>query len=314
LIDIMKSRIIRMIAYMKKPSSIVRYFLIEYANYVKWIPDITYVKLLYWGHFGKKLSLNNYEHMSFNEKLQWLKLYDRNKFYTQLVDKHEFKEFIRKDYGDDFIVPTIGVWDTFKEIDFSNFPNQFVLKCTHDSTSVLICRDKELFDLKMAEKRFNQYLSRNLFWAGREWPYKNVKPRIIAEKYLEESAGDVSGLTDYKFHCFNGVPKFLYISKGLEDHSAAFMSFYDLKGDQLPFKRADYKDAPDKLKMPPCFNQMIKLSKKIAKRIESPFVRVDLLYINGQVYFSEVTFTPTSGLMPFEPERWDLILGKLLKI
>jgi hypothetical protein len=310
----MGAKIISLKSYLVEPHKIVRYLLLTHANLFKLIPDEIYIKLLFWGNFGRKLILDKYKKMSFNEKLQWLKLHDRKQIYTSLVDKYEFKNFILNEIGNNYIIPSIGVWKTFEEIDFNFLPNQFVLKCTHDSASVLVCRDKNLFNYNNAKKHFNKSLSRNMYWAGREWPYKNVKPRIIAEKYLEEFSGDISGLTDYKFHCFNGVPKFLYISKGLENHDTAFMSFYDLKGDELPFKRSDYNTFTKQLVMPPCFNKLIKLSEKVAKIIGSPFVRVDLLYINGQVYFSEVTFTPTSGLMQFDPMRWDMILGKLLKI
>jgi len=310
----MNGKLLRLKGYLIKPHRIVRYILLSYANYLKWLPDGVYVKLLFWGNFGRSLTLFRYEKMSFNEKLQWLKLYDRKQIYPCLVDKCEFKKFILNEVGKNYIIPSIGVWETFEEIDFISFPNQFVLKCTHDSASVLVCRDKNLFNYDIAKRHFNMSLNRNLFWAGREWPYQDVKPRIIAEKYLEEFLGDTHGLTDYKFHCFNGVPKFLYISKGLENHDTAFMSFYDLKGNELPFKRSDYNTFTEKLQMPKCFNEMIKLSEKVAQIVQSPFLRVDLLYVNNQIYFSEATFTPTSGLMPFDPIEWDYHLGKMLEI
>ena len=182
----MNKSIRKITPYILKPHKIVRYVLLTYATFVKWIPDTIYVKLLFWGSFGRKLLLDDNEKMSFNEKLQWLKLHDRNNLYSSLVDKYEFKEFIRKEIGEDYVIPTFGVWETFEEIDFDLFPNQFVLKCTHDSASALVCRDKSKLQYLDTREHFNNGLQRNLFWAGREWPYKNVKPRLIAEKYLEE--------------------------------------------------------------------------------------------------------------------------------
>lgn len=159
---------------------------------------------------GAKLDLENPR--SFNEKIRWLKLHDRNPEYTKMVDKCDAKEYVKEVLGEEYIIPTIGVWDNFKDIDFSVLPNQFVLKCTHDSGGLAICRDKERFDIAQAEKNITKSLKREFWRTFREWVYKDVKPRIIAEKYMEDEKSQT--LIDYKFFCFNGTPKFMYISKG----------------------------------------------------------------------------------------------------
>lgn len=276
--------------------------------YKNW-SDEKYVKKSFMIRMGYDLDLGNPK--TFNEKIQWLKLSDHNPLYTQMVDKYEAKEFVANVLGDEYIIPTLGVWNKFENIDFSKLPNQFVLKCTHDSGGLAICKDKRTFNTENAKKEIKKSLKRNFYWIGREWPYKNVKPRIIAEAYMEQEDG--SGLIDYKFFCFNGVPQLLYVSRGLDHHPTAQIGFYDMNGNEMPFHRSDYKPYHGAT-MPHNFDEMKVIAQKLAEKVGCPFVRIDLYSINGKIYFSEITFSPCSGMIPFEPVSADEELGKLIKL
>lgn len=279
-------------------------------GWLKFVSDEACLKILYHMYFDKKLNLDDPK--TFNEKLQWLKLYDRKPIYTTMVDKYEVKKYVADIIGEEYIIPTLGVWDSFDEIDFDALPDQFVLKCTHDSGGLVICRDKEKLDISAAKKKLEDCLKREFFYTGREWPYKNVKPRIIAENYMKDSKTEK--LRDYKFFCFNGEPKMIYISEGMDDHSTAQMSFYDLEGKKMPFHRADYLSFAVNPDMPETLPEMIDLSRLFAKKTECPFVRIDFYCVNGKTYFSEITFFHGSGFSLFEPEEWDLKLGEWLTL
>lgn len=208
------------------------YFLTSCGFYNYW-SDEKFLKRKYKLILGHSLNLKN--PTLFSEKLQWLKLHDRKPIYTTMVDKYEAKKYVANIIGEQYIIPTLGVWDKFEDIDFNKLPNQFVLKCTHDSGGLVICRDKRKFDVKAAKKKINRSLKRNYFWQGREWPYKNVKPRVIAEKYMEDAQS--GELKDYKFFCFNGMPKFMYISndRGMIPHT----DFFDMNKASLSFRLKD---------------------------------------------------------------------------
>lgn len=266
--------------------------------------DATYLKAIYFKKMGYKPNLVNPQ--TFNEKLQWLKLNDRKSIYTKMVDKNEAKKYVADIVGEEYIVPTLGIWNKFEEIDFEKLPNQFVLKCTHDSGGLIIVRDKDKLDKEYAKDKIEGCLKRNFFYAGREWPYKNVVPQIIAEKYLQEE------IVDYKFYCFNGVPQFLYISQGLEDHSTARISFLTMEWEFASFGRSDYREFSELPQKPQRYEEMVSIAEKLSKNI--PFVRVDLYEIEEKVYFSELTFTPCSGMMPFNPPEADLEIGRLLEL
>lgn len=272
------------------------------------ISDEVYLKLIYRCCMGEKLNLDN--PIKFNEKLQWLKLNDRKEEYTNLVDKYEVKKYISNKIGEKFVIPNIGVWDNFESIDFSELPEKFVLKCTHDSGKVVICRDKKQFNKEKARKVINKALKSDFYLTGREWPYKNVKRRIIAEQYMENESRN--GLMDYKFYCFDGEPKYLYVSAGLEDHSTARVCFYDMEFKRAPFGRSDFLEFEENIEKPINFEKMKEIASILSKG--HPFLRVDLYEINGQIYFSELTFTPCTGLMPFKPKKYDEILGNMLKL
>ncbi len=286
-----------------------RFRLLSSHNLLFWMSDRKILERLYYLKSGKKLNLNDPQ--TFNEKIQWLKLYNRKPEYSNMVDKFEAKKIVADKIGGEHIIPTINVWNKFQEIDFDSLPDQFVLKCTHDSGGLVICRDKSQLDIKKAKKKINKSLKRNYYYASREWPYKNVKPRIIAEKFMTDEANSAS-LIDYKFYCFDGQPKFLYISKGLENHSTASISFVSLDWEFEPFRRNDFKPFDELPPKPKKFDEMIKIAKKLSAGMS--FVRVDLYEINNQVYFSELTFSPCSGLMPFDKEEYDKIIGDMLTL
>ncbi len=272
------------------------------------IPDKLYLKIQYRFRMGKKLNLNSPK--TFNEKLQWLKLYDRKPEYSRYVDKYDAKEVVADKLGSEYIISTIGVWDSVDEIDFEALPNEFVLKCTHDSGSVVICRDKSTFDFNSAKEKLRKKLKTNLFWQGREWPYKNVKPRIIVEQYLSELSDDK--LIDYKFFCFNGEPRYLYISQGLDDHETARISYAFLDWQMAPFRRTDFASFDVLPSKPVNFHTMIEMSRTLSKDI--PFLRVDFYNLNGKIYFGEMTFFPGAGYTRFQPSEWDEKIGELLNL
>lgn len=293
----------------KDPSLIIKK--ICFSKIGRLIPDSIMLRLQYRLYLKKSINLKN--PYGLNEKIRWIMLNDRNPLYSKLVDKYEVKKYIEEVLGKDFIIPSLTeAYNTFNEINFDKLPEKFVIKCNHDSGGIVICRDKKSFNKEKAKSIIEKSLKNNFYWRYREWAYKNVKPKIFVEKYMEDKSN--KSLTDYKFFVFNGETKFLYISEGMEDHSTAKMAFLDLKGNVLPFGRRDYNSFDIPPKMPKNINKMIEISNKLAKKIGCLFVRIDLYEINSQVYFSEVTFYPNAGLMPFYPEEWDYKLGELLKI
>lgn len=274
------------------------------------VPDDVYLSRMFEYKLNKKLNLDH--PVSFNEKIQWLKINDRKSEYAIMVDKYRAKKYVGDIIGYEHIVPNYGVWNNFDEIDFSKLPKRFVLKTTHDSGGIVIVRNKDKFDKKKAKKKLNSSLKYKFYKTYREWAYSNVEPRIIAEKYLEQEDG--SGLVDYKFFCFNGEPKMLYVSEGLENHDTAKISFFDLEGKRLPFYRSDYAQFNNDIQLPSTFDKMTEIATTLAKETKLPFVRIDLYDVNDTIYFSEITLYPNAGFIPFEPEEWDERLGELLKI
>jgi hypothetical protein len=271
------------------------------------IPDEIYLKLYYRGTVAKKLDIENPK--AFNEKLQWLKLYDRNPLYTKLVDKYEVRKYITKTLGEEYLIPLIGVWDKFEDIDFSKLPNQFVLKCTHDSGGLVICTDKEKLDVEAGKKRINRCLRRNFYYMYREWPYKNVKPRIICERYMLDESG--LDLKDYKFMCFNGKVKCSFVCLNRHSSTGLNVDFYDMDWKPIPFER-HYKNSGSVIAQPKNFDKMIEFAEKLSKGI--PFVRVDFYETNGQLFFGELTFYPGSGFEEFTPESYDYLLGSWIEL
>lgn len=274
----------------------------------KRMPDEKYLKKKFKVLVGYELNLD--EPRTYNEKLQWLKLHDRNPLYTKLVDKYAVKEYVAEIIGNQYIIPTLGVWNSFDEIDFDTLPDQFVLKCTHDSGGLVICTDKRTFNAGRARKKINSSLKQNYYYIHREWPYKNVKPRIIAEKYMQDKSTDE--LRDYKFFCFNGVPKALFIATDRQDSSTdTKFDFYDMDFKHLDITNG-HPNAKKTIQKPVSFEEMKSLAKRLSLGI--PHVRVDFYEVDGKVYFGELTFAHWSGLVPFEPIKWDYTFGEWLKL
>lgn len=274
----------------------------------KCIRDDRYLKLQYRSVFGKPLNLEAPH--TFNEKIQWLKIHDRKPEYTMMVDKYEVKKYVADLIGAEYIIPTLGVWERFEDIDFDALPNQFVLKCTHDSGGLAICRNKAEFDIEEARRKINKSLGKNFYWMGREWPYKDVKPRIIAEQYMEDTKTEE--LRDYKFFCFDGVAKALFIAtdRQKEGEEVKF-DFYDMDFKHLDFKQGHPNAAVSPAK-PETFDEMRQLAEKLSKGI--PHLRVDFYEVNGKAYFGELTFSHFSGMVPFNPEEWDETFGSWIKL
>lgn len=269
------------------------------------LPDKFFLKIRFRLELNKKLDLVTPK--TFNEKLQWLKLYDRNPLYTQLVDKYEVRKYISNKIGDEYLIPLLGVWDNFDDINFDTLPNQFVLKCTHDSGGLVICTDKSKFDRNLAREKICKCLKRNFFNLTREWPYKNVKPRIIAEKYMVDESGNE--LKDYKFFCFDGVCEFLFVATE-RPYNTKF-DFYDVNFNHLPIING-HPNSNKKISKPIGFEKMIELARTLS--IGIPHVRVDFYNVNGKLYFGELTFFHYSGFTPFEPESWDYKFGNMINL
>lgn len=245
---------------------------------------------------------------TYNEKLQWLKLHDRKPIYTTMVDKYEAKKYVAEIIGQEYIIPTLAVYDRVEDIDFDALPHQFVLKCTHDSGGIVICRDKDSLDRKSALKKLRKALKRKYYWQNREWPYKNVKPRIIAEQYMEDESG--YELKDYKFFCFNGVPRCLQVD--FDRFKAHKRNFYDLQWNFIDFQLRFLNDPDLQIVKPINFETMKEISYRLSNGI--PHVRVDLYNVKGKIYFGELTFYHGSGLEQFNPEKWDDIMGEWLEL
>lgn len=273
------------------------------------IPDRWYLKWKYKRVFGEVLNLHH--PLKFSEKIQWLKLYDRKEIYHHLVDKYEVKSIIAKVIGDKYIIQTLGVWDKFSDIDFSKLPKQFVLKCTHDSASITICQDKDVFDKKEIEWKYDHIFMRRDYYhfENKQWAYKGIKPRIIAEEFIEDDKFEC--LADYKFYCFGGNARCVYVT--INRFSNLSVSMYDMEWKKMPFEHI-HPNLGENIPKPMNLSLMKDLAEKIARFIDNPFVRVDFYETKGLVYFGEVTFYPEGGMGMFKPEEWDYILGSWIKL
>ena len=280
-----------------------------HRGFFNWMSDETYLRMIYRINMGKSLKLNNPH--TFNEKLQWLKLYDRRHEYTMMVDKNAVKDYVASIIGSDYIIPSLGVWDKFDDINFEKLPSQFVLKCTHDSGGLVIVKDKSRLDIDAARAKINHCLKHNYYWGLREWPYKNVKPRIIAERYIEPDS-NVKDLPDYKWYCFNGEPKYCQV---IQDRSTKeTIDFFDTEWNHQDFIGLNPK-AIHATHIPPrpeLLNTQIKIAQELSKNF--PYVRVDLYNAGGKIYFGELTFFPGSGFGEFRPEEWNDKLGSWIKL
>ena len=278
-----------------------------YCSWFRSVSDRLFLKLIFSLKTGYRLNLRTPR--TFNEKLQWLKLNDRKKIYSTMVDKCEVKDYVAERIGSQYIIPTLGVYNSLEEIKFETLPKQFVMKCTHDSGSVIVCSDKSQLDIANVKHVINRGLKNDLYYFGREWPYKDLERRIIVEKYLvDDSLGE---LRDYKFFCFDGTVQFYKVDfDRFISHKA---NYYDINGNLMPFGEVvcppDYEK---KIEKPHCLKKMIELAQELSKGI--PFLRVDFYEVNKQIYFGEMTFFPASGFGPFTEKEWDYKLGKLIKL
>lgn len=266
-------------------------------------PDKIYLNNKFKKVFGRNIDWKN--PTTFNEKLQWLKIYDRNPLYTKLVDKYEVREYISEKIGEEYLIPCLGVWDRFEDIDFDKLPKQFVLKCTHDSNSVIVCKDKSCFDHAQAKQRLEEHLRSSFYYNAREWPYKNVKPRIIAEAYMEDEK--THELRDYKLFAFKGKVRALFIASDRQNpNEQVKFDFFapDYKHLDIRQGHPNSEILPDK---PLHLEKMIQLAETLSR--DFPQVRVDFYECNGTVYFGEMTFFHHSGFVPFDPEYWDKTFG-----
>jgi glycosyltransferase len=270
------------------------------------VADDEYLRRKFYAKFGYKLDLSNPK--TFNEKIQWLKLYDRNPEYIKKVDKFEAKKYVASIIGEKYIIPTIACWDNVDDIDWNKLPNQFVLKVTHDSGGIIICKDKEMLNIKNTISILKKSIKRDYYMLHREWPYKNIQRRIIAEDYMSDNSGE---LTDYKLMCFDGLCKCIFTCTDRYSKSGLKVTFYDTKWNILPFER-HYKSLKKPEKKPEKLDEMIMLAEKLSQNI--PFVRIDFYVINKEIFFGEITFYPGSGFEEFTPFKWDEILGSWIKL
>lgn len=273
------------------------------------MPDDEYLKRMFRGYCGRELDLDNPRGL--DEKVQWLKLHDRKPLYNTLVDKIEVKKFVAEIIGEEYIIPTLGEWERAEDIDFDKLPDQFVLKCTHDSHGLVICKDKADLDKGKAVRKLNDCLHRNYYKIFREWAYKDVKPRILAEQYLEDDTGF---LTDYKFYCFNGKPDCVLTCF---DRMAGETKYYFFDRNwELKRYNTQGKEAPEGFSKPKPENidRMFELAEILAKASTAPFIRVDLYNVRGRIYFGELTLYPAAGFHRNWLAETDLIFGDMTDI
>ncbi len=296
------------IQYIIRPRTTLFYVFMTIAHF---LPERLHLQIEYRMKMGKRLNLDKPQ--TFCEKLQWLKLYYRKPEYTSMVDKLAIKRIVAEKIGDEYVIPVLGVWDKPEEIDFDSLPNRFVLKTSHGggSNGVLICKDKKSLNRGMVIKRMQKAMKQNIYKVNLEWPYKNVPRKIFAEQYVEDSSEETD-LPDYKWYCFNGEPKFCQVIKNRRVHET--IDFFDTEWKHQEFiglnPNVEHADV-----IPPRplhLERQINLARVLSTNI--PFARVDLYEINGKIYFGEITFYPASGMGRFRPERYDLILGKMLTI
>lgn len=294
--------------YIQHPTILLKIVLNHIAPLIK--DDETFIRLK-WSLSCMGYPLNMEHPKTFNEKLQWLKLHDRRPEYTIMVDKVKAKQWVAERIGKQYIIPTLGVWEQPEDIDFDQLPNQFVLKCNHNSgDGMFIIKEKSKMDIQQVIKGLRKGIKQNYFWRNREWPYKDVKPLILAEQYMEDE--DTKELRDYKFFCFYGVPKALFVAtdRNCKTEETKF-DFYDIELNNLPFTNG-HPNSTKNIVIPENYEEMKAIAAKLSAGF--PHVRVDLYSINGKTYFGEMTLSHWSGMMPFVPEDWDHKFGEWLKL
>ncbi len=283
-----------------------KFFTIEnYEMYI--LSDKSFIKKTYKARLGNKLDLRNPK--TFTEKMNWLKLYDRRPEYTIMADKYAVREYIAEKIGEEYLVPLLGVWDSADDIDFSQLPEKFVLKCTHNS-DVVICTNKNILDEAKVKEKLNFQLKDDYYLHKREWCYKNIPRKIICEKYMENF--DEKSTIEYKVYCFNGIPKLILVCSGRFEKNGVKFDTYDTNWNHLDLQQENCPFAGDVFSKPDCFEELNDISKILSKDI--PFVRVDFNYWNKKLYFGELTLYDSAGFTSFKPEDWDLIIGSWMQL
>lgn len=284
-------------------------------NFFGWLPDKTYLQLLYRFKMGHRLDLNHPK--TFTEKIQWLKLYNRRPEYTLMVDKYAVKKYVADIIGEKYIIPTLGVWDKPEDIDWDALPNEFVLKTTHGGGSggVVICKDKKTFDRNKAILTLRDSMNSDIYRSLREWPYKGVKKRVLAEKYMAPKDmvnNPIYDLSDYKFFCFNGEPKYCQVIR--DRHSKESIDFYDMNWRHQEFVGLNpiASNGINPVPRPLLLDDMICICHKLSENMK--FVRIDMYVIDNRIYFGEITFYPASGMGLFNPDKWNEELGNLISL
>jgi len=275
-------------------------------GFLNWIPDALYLKIIYRAETGKRLDLKHPK--TYNEKLQWLKLYDRRPEYTMMVDKYEVRKYVAEKIGEEYLIPLIGVYDSVDEIPWEELPDKFVLKCTHGSGSNIICSNKRKLDIEEAKKKLRKWMKKNWYWFGREWVYNNINPRIVCEKFMVDESGEE--LKDYKIFCFNGEPKLIQVD--FDRFKGHKRNIYDLDWDFVDLTIKYPRDPNRTIARPDKLDEMLNIARKMSAGI--PHVRVDLYSIGDKIYFGELTFTHGSGYEPFYPESYNELFGSWLKL
>ena len=301
-------RMNKLVYYIKNPNFLL---IALFEGFGGWIPDKIYLRIIFFLHTGRKLHLD--PPVTFNEKIQWLKLNDRKPLYTTLVDKSTVKEVISGIIGEHYIIPTLGVWERVEDIDYNTLPRKFVLKTTHDGggSGVVIC-DKDNMDIPTVESKLRKSLRHNIYKTLREWPYKDIKPQIMAEQYIQPLGNGETGLQDYKFFCFNGEPKFCQVKTHENGHD--YIDLFDLEWELLPFSGLNPQHEHSKIvpRKPENLKDMLALAQKLS--VFAKFERVDFYNVGGRIYFGEITFYPASGMGAFTPKEYDTIVGNMLSI
>lgn len=299
----------KLVNFIKNPGLL--FLTLGHRSFFNWIDDKTYLKIAFRIKTGKRLNLDDPH--TFNEKIQWLKIYDRRAIYSKMVDKYEVKKIVSEKIGEKYVIPTLGVWDKFDDITFSELPEKFVLKCTHDSGGLIIVKDKSKLDMKKARKKINRSLRHNYYWGQREWVYKNIKPRIIAEKYLEESNANrkvSETLIVYKIFNFAGKPELIQVIQNDKTINET-IDYFDVNWNLIDL-RQNYPNSSVHLEKPQNLDQMLELARVLSKGHR--FVRTDFYSIDEMIFFSEFTFYSDSGFELYHPEYWDNRLGELIQL
>lgn len=269
--------------------------------------DQNYIKAYYYCKMGHRLNLTF--PVTFNEKLQWLKFHDCRPEYSMMVDKYAVKDHVASKIGSKYVIPTLALYNSVSDVDFETLPDQFVLKCTHDSGGVIICKDKVRLDQNSAIMKLQNAWGKNYYRYSMEYPYKDVPPRIIAEQFLSDDRAD---LCDYKVHCFNGEPKLILVCKDRYAASGLTEDFFTEEWEHLGVRRPAHPNSKQPIEKPEELAELLELSRRLAEGI--PFVRVDFYISQHKIYFGELTFFPASGMTPFVPESFDQLFGSWLQL